>query len=669
MPVRDLSIKSGVSVEKTPVLNQDSLSSSQLIRFMNGLPQKMGGWQSVSSAPLIGTCRGLLGWGDLQGNTWLAAGTNEKLYVLENTSPANPAAPFDITPIFNTTNNAPNITSTASSSTFYVVDASSNPSLDQWVIFNCHVSIGGVVLFGQYQVSSLGSNVGEYYITGPTAASSSSSPTLPVYQTTSGSGTVQVTLPNHGLSTGSVWTQVIPVTVGGMTISAGQYPVTVINSSTFTIQVTEVASSTASATENNGDLQIQYQYPIGFAVNTSLTGYGMGNYGQGPWGQSGAAVITSNLRQWSLTHFGQDLIANFPGGPIFYWSPSSPDQPAAVLPNAPTQTSIVFMMNQVEILVACGTPLNGTFQPTLISWSDAGNMQSWTPTAYNQAGNFQLPNGSKIVSALAFGLGALIWTDEGLWSMTYQGLPFVFGFNQIGVGCEAISMRSTAPVPGELVVWPNLRGFYSYNGYYVTPMACPVWDFFFYQVDYNQLDQIFAAVNTLFNEVAWYFPVAGTNSQQIGYVKWNFLENLWDVGYLDRTAWVNESPVGNPVGADLAGNLMMHEVSNDANGQPISWSFETGFQAMDQGDKYSFIDFVQPDFLGNYSQINMTINAKDNPNDPPRTYGPYVLTPTTKYVNTRVRGRLFQFQFSGNDLGSFVRLGLIRVRAAPSGRR
>lgn len=665
MPVIRLQIKPGVNVERTPTLNEGGIAGSNLIRFMDGLPQKMGGWKAINYTPFIGTCRGLLGWGDLNGNAWLAAGTEQKLYVF------NDGVLYDITPIRYTSNNAPSLSVTANSTYVTVTDTNNGVDQGDWVQFNCHVSIGGIVLFGQYYVTSV-SNANTYTIQIPTAPSSSStSPVLPTYSTTSGTGVVTVTLPNHGLSVNSSWEQVVPVTVGGITIQGPYLVSAVLSSSQFQITAGSAATSSATATENGGNLQIQYYWPSGVAVNTLLSGWGVGPYGEGAYGTANAGGAVEILRQWSLTHFGQDLIANYPNGPIFLWSPATSTQNATILQGAPSQARLVFMMNQAEILVACGTPLNGVMQPTLISWCDAGNFNDWTPSPYNQAGNFQLPNGSKIVAATAFGLGALIWTDEGLWSMTYQGLPYVFGFNQIGVACEAISMRSVAPVPGELVVWPNLRGFYSYNGYYVTPMKCPVWDFFFYQVDYNQLEQIFCAINTLFNEVAWFFPVANPSSpdQSIGYVKWNFLENLWDVGYLDRTAWIDESPMGNPIGADTKGLFMQHEVGNDANGQPINWYWETGYYDLAQGDHFSFVDFVMPDWLGNYSQIQMQIKAVNNPNFEPWVHGPYTLTPTTPYVNTRVRGRQFSFVFSGNDMGSFVRLGQFRVRMAPAGRR
>jgi hypothetical protein len=200
----------------------------------------------------------------------------------------------------------------------------------------------------------------------------------------------------------------------------------------------------------------------------------------------------------------------------------------------------------------------------------------------------------------------------------------------------------------------------------VAPLTCTVWDKFFYEFDPRVGMLTFAAVNALFSEVAWYFiRLDGT----IGYVRWNFQNNLWDFGSLDRTAWTDLSPVGNPIGSDSSGNLFQHEIGFDADASPMSWSFTTGFFALSAGEDFTFVDFMMPDFLGSYSAIEMTLFATDAPNMPVRTYGPFIAAPGTEYINVRVRGRQLAIRFSGSDRGSSVRLGAVRYRLAPSGRR
>ncbi len=667
MPMQKLILRPGVNVEKTPTLNEGGISTSQLIRFFDGLPQKLGGWTQLIPKSFVGTCRGMHGWGDLNGNPYLALGTEQKLYVV------NGGQLQDITPLRTTTNNPVSISTTAGSTTVTVNDPGNGSLTNDWLNFNTHVSVGGIVLFGQYQIS--GAAGSSYPITVPVAptATVSDGGAVASLATTSGSGVVTITLDNHGLVASDVWTQVVAVTVGGITIS-GLYSVdTVPTANTFTITAADVATSTASASENGGDMQIAYDISTGYAVNTPQFGWGIGAYGSGQYGIGSVGQQTAPMREWSLQHFGQDLIASPTEGGIYYWSPPSQARALVLSSTAPTSCRVVRTVAQAEIVAAFGSESSGTLQPTLVSWTDAGDFTDWTPTATNQAGNYQIPSGSKIVAASGLGLGVLIWTDVDLWSMTYQGLPYVFGFNRVAVACEALSMRCIAPLSGYLVIWLNQRTFFQYNGFMVQPMKCPVWDFMWNQIDFTQLEAVFCAVNTVFNEAAWYFPIdpslGGSTPAPTGYVKYNYLENLWDCGYLDRTAWVDVTPMGNPIGAASTGVLYQHETSPDAAGQPINWSWSTGYIDLAQGEEYPFLDMVIPDFLGDYTAIQMEITALREPNAPALVHGPYLLTPSTPYVNTRVRGRQVAFSFSGDDLGSFNRLGAIRYRAAAAGRR
>lgn len=585
MPEHKLIIKPGVDTERTPTLNEGGLNSSRLIRFFSGLPQKVGGWQSLALPRFMGVCRGLMGWADYSGLSYVAVGTNERLYVVDG-------ALSDITPIV-ATDVSVTISASLGSSTITATDPSRVPDIGDWVIVST-TSVGGIILSGQYQVNDVIST--SYTFIGGNAATSTAS-------------------------------------VGGVTIA--------------------------------------YLLPPGFAVNTQLGGYGIGDYGAGDWGLANSSTITGFLRQWSFDHFGQDLIANPTGGAIYTWHPPVVS-PATLVTAAPQENLVVFVMGQAQIVISAGSEALGTLFPTFVRWSDVGDFTSpgtWVASATNQAGSFQLATGSTVVAALAIGLGALIWTDTDLWSMVYQGSPFIFGFNRVGVNVEAMSMRSCVVV-GNSVVWPSDRGFFKYDGSGVTPIECSVWDFFFFNIDFSQEDQIFGGRNTLFNEISWWFPFK--DGSGIARVKWNYLENVWDFdppGFVERTAWIDHSSGYNPLGADPTGLLQEHEVSLDADGAPIQWLMETGYYDISDGTEFTFLDRLIPDFLGNWTEAQITVRSADSPLSVVKTYGPYPISQDCPYVNFKVRGRQVSFEFSGNDLGSFLRMGGPRIRTAPAGRR
>jgi hypothetical protein len=271
--------------------------------------------------------------------------------------------------------------------------------------------------------------------------------------------------------------------------------------------------------------------------------------------------------------------------------------------------------------------------------------------------------------------------------MTYQGLPFVFGFNRIAAACGLIAMRAVG-ISGTFVMWLSTRGFFTYTlGGGVTPVECAVWDFLINNIDQAQFNQVHCAVNALFNEMAWHFPLSQSSSlysasAPMAYVKVNYAENLvWDYGLspqYQRTAWTGRSPVGNPIGSDFAGLLQQHEVGTDANGTGMQWSWQTGFFDLADGEQFVFADLLIPDHVttGNPT-INYTIYPALYSDNLSYALGPYMAAfdsasdgsfPATNFIPFRARSRQMSIGASGSDLGTFNRLGALRYRYAPDGR-
>ncbi len=330
--------------------------------------------------------------------------------------------------------------------------------------------------------------------------------------------------------------------------------------------------------------------------------------------------------------------------------------------------------------MALGCEVGGTQEPLLVRWCSVADFTDWNATATNQAGSFSIPSGSAMVGGFATGLGATIWTDLDVWSVTYLNFPLVFGFNRVGPGCGLVAMRAAGSVGTSLVMWLGYSQFYRYDiGGGVTPLECSVWDFYFNNVDVTQLGQIHCAVNTVFNEMAWHFPLSTSSPlwnalAPMGYVKFNYVENVWDYGLssqYQRTAWAGRSPMGNPIGADIANLLQQHEQGFDANGAAMAWSWQAGYNDLAEGEEFAFSDMLIPDFvtIGNPT-ITPTIYTQDEPNAPAQLVVASQFSTTTPFITYSGRGRQWSIgmQSSGSDVGTFSRLGAIRVRYQPDGR-
>jgi hypothetical protein len=668
----------GLNVEITPTINHTGYTATQLVRFKSGLAQKMGGWTKYYANTIDGFPRATHAWQDLAGNHRLAIGTTTDLDDITNGAYQN------IAPQTLTTNVAVNFATTIGSNVVTIVDTAVNTLTPYDVVFfNTPISVGGIILSGLYQIASYVSAT-SYTIaaaTNATATVVAPGGAVPTFTTTNGSANVSVGIIAHGLTAGSDIVFPVATTVGGLTI-LGRYIVQSITSAdVFVITASGSASSGAGPTSMNGG-NAGFVYYIAVGPQASGGTYGAGTYGSGIYGLgstlTGQTGTNPTNTDWSLDNWGELLMSSPENGGIYYWGPASGYLNSSLVSTGPFYNTGMFVSIAQQMVIAYGSTVTagiGVYQdPLLVKWCDVGNFFQWTPAIANQAGSYRIPTGSKIISGAATPQQNLIWTDQDCWAMTYIGSQFVFGFNKIGANCGIIAKHAKAQLSG-ITYWMGVNNFFALSGAGVQPMACPVWDAVFQDLDLTNAARCHAGSNSSFSEVFFYYP---SKSGGLGYcdkyVKYNVSENTWDIGNLQRNTWEDTSVVGSPVATTNAGTIYSHESGYDADGQPLNYYYHTGWTYIDSGRDISFVDRIYPDFKwGLYggsqnASILVTIYAVNYPGDTPVTYGPFTVNHATQFISARFRARQIMFRFEGNDMGSFSRLGLVRVRYSPDGR-
>ena len=680
MPHASLKLVPGVNQNRTPALNEAAISTSQLIRFVPdaqgiGLPQKLGGWTKYFANPISSIIRYLWAWADANDKKYLAIGAVDLLETLSENILR------EITPRTETYNVAVDVDTVSGSNEVTIHISGSNVTSYDSVYIQTQISVGGLVLFGMYQCSAIGDNSFNIYATdvlGQPAYATATVTTggaVPVYDTTSGSSVVLVTLADHGYSAGDTFAALVSTTVAGITIF-GNYLITQINSTdTFSIQTSSAASGSDTA-DMNGGLAL-YEIFIGNGPLPLGTGYGVGPYGAGGYGSGvtptanpGTAITATD---WSLDNWGSILIANPFEGEVYTWNPLINPTIASVIPNAPTANTGCFVAMPQRQVIAYGSTFNGIIDHLLIRWCDVENYNDWIGTVTNQAGSYRLPRGSRIVGGIQGPQQGLIWTDTALWSMQYIGQPYIYSFNEVGTGCGLIGQKAAGTLGGA-VYWMGPSQFYMLSGSGVETIYCPIWDVIFQDIDLTNVSKIRFAANSLFNEVSWYYPTTSSNGEVAKYVKYNKGLDQWDFGTLGRTAWINQSVLGNPIGASPERYIYQHETSPNADGQPMLSSFQTGYFALSEADVKTFIDQVWPDMKWGYyggaqsANVQITFYYTDYAGQTPLVSGPFTVTQFTQYVTPRFRGRLVSIAISSSDINSFWRLGNIRYRLQPDGK-
>ncbi len=675
MPFGSVKLIPGVDVESTPTDSQAGVQLSNMIRWKFGLVEKIGGWVRFYPISIGSIPRELHPWEDLNSNLRLGVGATASLSVITN------GANTVLTPQQTTTNTLPDFSTTTSSATVTIIDTNiSNPTTNNFVFINTPVSVGGIVVSGIYPIASVGSPT-TYTITAAANASTvaNNTGTLPSYAVTTSSPNVTVSLPNHSYAVGSNYFASVPTTVGGLTIS-GEYLVQAITTASFSIVANSIATSAGTASENNGNAQFIYYVSVG--PQATSAGYGTGGYGLGGYGtgiappSGGGTPITAT--DWSLANWGEILLACPQGGAIYQWGPESGFQTAQLVSQAPISNVSIFVTMPQQILIALGASFDGSPNPLNVAWSDAGDYTNWTPTSTTFAGSYTIPRGSKIVGGLQAPTQNLIWTDLAVWSQQYVNLPLVFGFNEIMSGCGLIGSHAAVLAEGT-VFWMSQNQFFQMPaGGGPSPLPCKVWDAVFQNLDTANAYKIRAGANSSFNEIWWHFPsISGGTGENDFYVKYNLVEGEWDYGQLPtgRSAWVDQSVLGSPISGDPNGIIYQQEMGYNGDGAALNPFFQTGYWVIGDGEQYAFVDQILPDFTyGTYAAAQtatpiITLYTVDYPNGPITTYGPYNMDNSVNQISTRVRGRQMAMKIESQDSGSFWRIGRIRYRYAPDGRR
>jgi len=645
MPLSKLIFKPGVNRDQTNYASEGGWYDTQWVRFRSGFPEKMGGWEPRNFTIYNGAARSLFSWSTTDSNILLGIGTNTKMYVSAGT------AIYDITPIRAT------FTSPATN--------------------NC-------------------------------------------ISTTSGSKVITVTLTGYGGITGDFVTfSGVVGPIAGIPASEfnAEQQITYLTSSTFTFTVTTAATSTTSS---QGGTAITAAFQINTGNENTVAGYGWGTstWGRLTWGSGSTTPVYYPARLIFQDKFNNDLIFNIQGSYIYYWAYTSSFNTRAVLLSSisgavavPQQVGkILFAPSGHLLAFSCtnydasqpGPNYLGTFDPLLIRWANVSadigpDPLNWQPTLTNTAGYLRLSIGSRIVTALRTKQEILVWTDVSLSSLQFLGTSEVFGLQEVS-SATTIFGANTVIGANNVVYWMGNDKFYTYSGR-VDTLPCTLRQYVFTNINRAQQSLFFAGQNAEFNEVIWFYCTAAS-SEINRYVIYNYAENIWYFGDLERTAWIDTGVIDYPVAAK-DGYVYLHEYGNN-DGQPnnaaplpITAYIQSADIDIEDGDKYMLIRRVIPDVNFNESQttnpvtgapivpqVTMTVGVRNFPgaassttNAEGQTTAKDVVTSTatidqyTNQVFIRARGRQMNFKISSNDVGTQWQLGMPRVDARPDGLR
>ena len=696
MPLKKILFKPGVNKENTRYTNENGWYISEKVRFRQGTPEKIGGWQQISGETFLGICRSLWNWVTLSFDNLLAVGTNLKFYIERGGNY------YDVTPIRETavlTNPFTTNITAGTANRILVTDNTHGAKNGDFVTFSGSSAVGGIpatTLNANHQIANVTTNT--YTITVSTNASS--------IATGGGTVTAKYEIPVGPAIQGAV----VGWGAGGW--GQGGWGVGVTGTETLRLWVTQNWGEDLVFAYRGGPL---YYWDATNGVSTR--GVALNTLG----GTCTFTATSPTTVTFDETILSENTAVKFnattsmpsgvTAGTTYYLrnvigaSANISASPTGALVNAASTGSGVYISNLVDVPTATNTMIvSDTFRflllfgtteygsavldPMLIRWSNQESLTDWVPASANQAGSLRISHGSKIVTVVQTRQEIVVFTDASLYSLQYLGPPLVWGTQLLGDNISIIGPNAVVVASG-IVYWMGIDKFYKYDGR-VQTMRCDLRRHIFQNINASQVDQIFAGTSEGFNEVWWFYP--SKNSTVIDqYVVYNYAEDVWYYGTLGRTAWSDSGLRSYPQAATYANNVVNHEYGVDDNttGTPVAINayIESAEFDIDDGEHLGFVYRVVPDITFDGStasspQVVMTLipmmNSGSGYNDPEslggQSYAAVQRLSTTTIerftgqVYVRVRGRQMIFKVESTDLGNAWQLGSPRIDIRPDGR-
>lgn len=698
--IKKLVYKSGVNRENTRFYTEGGYYDCDKIRFRQGTPQTIGGWEQISPYRYLGVCRSLWNWETLSFVNFTGVGTNLKFYIMQG------GGYYDITPIRSQQALSNPFTASTGSTTVTVHAVAHGAINGDFVTFNGATGLGG-------NISAAVLNDINFQLTYVDADNY----------------TIEVSTPASGADTGHGGTAVNAVyeihTGSETVVSMSGWGAGAWGSGTWGYSATSNNSMRLWSQSNFGEDLVfgprggaMYYYNASQGINPIAASISIASpavvsaintlvdYDPVCFTTTGAlptgltAGVTYYARNVTGTQF--NVSATPTGALITTTGTQSGAQALSIRGVALTSlygaSSVPVIQNFIRVsdvyrfvfAFGCNDYGSTDQNPLLIRWSDQEDVTNWTPAATNQAGSLLLSRGSKIVAAIQTRQEILVLTDTSVYALQYLGPPYVWGSQIMGANISIMSQNCVSQA-ADVVYWMGYDKFYKYDGRTQT-LRCDIKEYIFSDINFDQLDQIFSGTVERFNEVWWFYPSAGSTVVD-KYAVYNYLEDIWYYGTMGRTAWIDTGVLVNPLAATYTNNLVYQEYGLDDNetgtATPMHAYITTSeFELMQDQHQFGFVRRIIPDltFRGSTAEspsatltvipLNNSGSGYTNPASVGGTDNGLVTRSSVlpieayiEYLYVRVRGRQFAFKMESNQLGTAWQMGAMRWDVQPDGRR
>ena len=724
--LQKIGFQPGINKQITATAAEGQWIDCDNVRFRYSTPEKIGGWKQLGADNVTGAVRALHQFTNSAGQKYSIIGTNRVLYaysggVFYDIHPLVDPSGTTLTNAFSTTNGSTEVTINFSGD--HGIQAGDIVLLDNFT----------AITNSDYSASDF-DDIRFMVTTVPTA--NTITITMPSAETGSGatqSGGIRVRHYYHvgpdvqsqgfGWSLGSWGGQEVGAT--STTLGSG------INASVTSITLNDASQFPSSGTNfiQIGTEEISYTSISGNTLsgvtrgvrNTTAASHSAGatvtsSSNFVAWGEAASGDLIVDPGMWSIDNFGDKAICLIVDGEVFEWNSAATDATssrATIISGAPTASRHMLVSTPDRHLVFFGTETTigtkSTQDDMFVRFSAIEDINTYTPTATNDAGTQRLADGSRIMGAIRGRDAIYVYTDTALFLMRFVGQPFTFSFVQAGTNCGLAGKNAAVEVDGA-AYWFSENGFFKYAGN-LESLTCLVEDFVYDDINLDSGNQMISAgLNNLFGEIMWFYPTAnsGVVNKMVCY---NYQDSspqrpIWTVGTLARTAWADSAVFGSPHALEydadgveaatsstyIQGNTdgvstyYQHETGTDqikggattaiqasitSGDFDITQDSRQGVTLRGDGEFLMKIRRFVPDFISQTGNTQVTLNLRNFSNDTAASssLGPFTVTSSTSKVDTRARARAVALKIENTSSGQDWKFGTFKLDIQADGRR
>jgi hypothetical protein len=341
------------------------------------------------------------------------------------------------------------------------------------------------------------------------------------------------------------------------------------------------------------------------APSGANAGYGDNKYNFGQYGtpRPGQSRLINFTPVYTLDNWGDFLRAmTSTDGRLLHWDPATPSTVAVAVTDAPINNRTFVVTPERHIMLFGMAGVGDEF-----GWCDEEDDSNWLfADITSKAGKYNIEPSSPIVAVKQFYGGIIMFTMNAVYIVKHSGMPYIYGYYEVGKAPTPISAASLAETP-DGVMWPSTEGFWMFTGSTIVAVPCDIWDWIKKSMDLAGSAFQAYTIN-MFNRSELWWSFVGNETEQFNNSRiavYDYRSKWWSMGRVGRSCGFTYGSDPYPICSDGT-KVYKHGLVYNYPGAEMPW-IETFTMNLNEGADMVTLNEVQPEIIGDRDILRFSL--------------------------------------------------------------